>query len=146
MTTPGTLVLTPPPGREAMRNDMPTQSFPIAVVLSATTGQLLCDIGEVYKILNHTTGDNLFTHQLPRAFDYTAPKLIAADARLGHRVDLPADLNADRATAWARVAACVEVHAAALGLPSEMDVPSFSEGWAHMNPFDELGAMRSEAM
>ena len=42
--------------------------FTIGQVISAGTGRLCCDIGEVYDILNFLTGDNLFTHQLPRAF------------------------------------------------------------------------------
>ena len=43
------------------------KDFPIGVVLSITTGRLCCDMDDVYKILNYLTGDNLFTHQLPRA-------------------------------------------------------------------------------
>lgn len=122
---------------------MSTKRFPINVVLSATTGQLLCDIGDVYKILNHTTGDNLFTHQLPRAFDFTSPRLIALDKRLGELVDL-GSLSENRTDAAASVAASVEAHVAALGLPAEMDVPSFSAAWGHMDPIAELVAMRSE--
>lgn len=42
--------------------------FTTGEVISAGTGMLCCPIGDVYKILNFLTGDNLFTHQLPRAF------------------------------------------------------------------------------
>lgn len=49
--------------------------FTLGAVLSVTTGTLLCDIGDVYVILNHMTGDNLFTHQLPRASEECAPHL-----------------------------------------------------------------------
>lgn len=41
--------------------------FKIGEIISGATGRLLCDIGKVYEILNYMTGDNLFTHQLPRA-------------------------------------------------------------------------------
>jgi hypothetical protein len=124
---------------------MPTKRFPIAVVLSATTGHLLCNMDDVYAILNHVTGDNLFTHQLPRAFDYGKPLLVARDARLGERVALPSDLaNGTREEAFRRVAACVEVHVATLGLPAEMDVPSFAAGWSRMDPVAELMAMMSK--
>jgi hypothetical protein len=52
--------------------------FTLGEVLSVTTGTLLCDIGRVYAILNHMTGDNLFTHQLPRASRECAPHLLKA--------------------------------------------------------------------
>ena len=53
------------------------REFPLGVVLSITTGKLLCPIGDVYDILNFLTGDNLFTHQLPRAMREWAQKLEA---------------------------------------------------------------------
>jgi hypothetical protein len=51
-------------------------TFTLGEVLSVTTGTLLCDIGRVYAILNFMTGDNLFTHQLPRASRECAPHLL----------------------------------------------------------------------
>lgn len=51
--------------------------FTLGEVLSITTGKLLCPMGGVYKILNHMTGDNLFTHQLPRAMREMQPHLLA---------------------------------------------------------------------
>lgn len=50
--------------------------FTLGEVLSVTTGTLLCEIGRVYAILNHMTGDNLYTHQLPRASRECAPHLL----------------------------------------------------------------------
>ena len=44
-----------------------TEKFTTAEILSVTTGVLHCPIEGLYKILNHLTGDNLFTHQLPQA-------------------------------------------------------------------------------
>lgn len=46
---------------------MQTKTFKIEEVLSAVKGTLLCDMGKVYEVLNFLTGDNLYTHQLPRA-------------------------------------------------------------------------------
>lgn len=43
------------------------RKFRIEVVLSAVTGILLCSMDDIYDVLNFLTGDNLFTHQLPRA-------------------------------------------------------------------------------
>jgi hypothetical protein len=55
---------------------MTTKIFSLGAVLSVTTGRLLCPIGSVYEILNHMTGDNLFTHQLPRASRECEPFLL----------------------------------------------------------------------
>lgn len=41
--------------------------FSLGAILSVTTGVLLCDFAEVHELLDHMTGDTLFTHQLPRA-------------------------------------------------------------------------------
>lgn len=50
--------------------------FTLGEVLSITDGRLMCDMGGVYRILNHMTGDNLFTHQLPRAARECKPFLL----------------------------------------------------------------------
>lgn len=48
-------------------------------ILSITTGALVSPdhIGGVYRILNHLTGDDLMTHQLPAACDAMKPHLVA---------------------------------------------------------------------
>jgi len=51
------------------------KDFSIASVLSVTTGVLLCDMSEIYDILNFMTGGSLFTHQLPGASEDCAPKI-----------------------------------------------------------------------
>jgi hypothetical protein len=60
-----------------------TKPFPLATVLTVTTGRLCCPISDVYAILNHMTGDNLYTHQLPRAMDECRPWLLRAFPLLG---------------------------------------------------------------
>ena len=54
------------------------KEFSLGDVLSITTGRLLsdCHMDGVYDILNWMTGDNLFTHQLPRAAEKCEPWLI----------------------------------------------------------------------
>ena len=51
--------------------------FHIGDVLSVTTGRLVSarHIDGVYDILNFLTGDNLYTHQLPRAMEECKPWL-----------------------------------------------------------------------
>lgn len=56
-----------------------TKTFHVGDILSITTDKLVSPehIGGVYKILNHLTADNLFTHQLPRAGRECEPYLRA---------------------------------------------------------------------
>ena len=58
---------------------MQTKQFHLGDVLSITTDRLVSPrhIDGVYDILNFMTGDNLFTHQLPRASDECKPYLVA---------------------------------------------------------------------
>jgi hypothetical protein len=42
--------------------------FTTGEIISVGNGALCCEIGGVYKALNFLTGDDLMTHQLPRAF------------------------------------------------------------------------------
>ena len=55
------------------------KQFHIGDVLSITTGHLVSPRGMegIYDILNFMTGDNLFTHQLPRASEECKPYLLA---------------------------------------------------------------------
>lgn len=57
---------------------MTTKKFHVGDVLSITTGRLVSPrhIDGVYDILNFMTGDNLFTHQLPRASNECKPHLL----------------------------------------------------------------------
>lgn len=57
---------------------MQTKEFHLGDVLSITTGRLVSPrhMDGIYDILNFLTGDNLFTHQLPRASDECKPHLL----------------------------------------------------------------------
>lgn len=50
--------------------------FSTGAILSAATGVLLCEFGDLCEILNFLTGDELFTHQLPRASLECKPHLL----------------------------------------------------------------------
>jgi hypothetical protein len=58
---------------------MTDRIFPLGDVLSITTGRLLSEshVQGIYEILNHMTGESLYTHQLPRAVEVCAPVLRA---------------------------------------------------------------------
>jgi hypothetical protein len=57
---------------------MSARSFHLGDILSITTGRLVSPrhVEALYDVLNFMTGDNLFTHQLPRATDECAPEIL----------------------------------------------------------------------
>lgn len=59
-------------------NTQQTKDFHLGDVLSITTGVLVSfrSMEGIYDILNFMTGDDLFTHQLPRATDECKPHLL----------------------------------------------------------------------
>lgn len=61
---------------------MSAREFKLGQVLSVTHDRLLCPIADLYEILNFLTGDNLFTHQLPRAMRECRPSILSAHPRL----------------------------------------------------------------
>lgn len=80
---------------------MDTTAFPLADVLSITTGRLLSrrHIDGMYTLLGHMTGHDLFTHQLPRAARECAPALLAQHPQLAG-VTPPAGVDAFDLMAW----------------------------------------------
>lgn len=60
------------------------RDFDLGDILTVTTGCLLSPrhMDGVYDILNFMTGDNLFTHQLPRASRECAPVLLLQHPQL----------------------------------------------------------------
>lgn len=51
--------------------------FPLAVILNFADGRLLTKVEDLYTFANYMTGDDLMTHQLPRAFREIQPVLEA---------------------------------------------------------------------
>ena len=58
---------------------MSTRQFHLGDILTVTTGILVSPrhVEGIYDVLNWMTGDNLFTHQLPRAMDECQGPLLA---------------------------------------------------------------------
>lgn len=73
---------------------MNTRAFHLGDVLSVTTGRLVSPrhMDALYDLLNFMTGDNLFTHQLPRACDECAPALLERHPDL-KSVEVPAEFR-----------------------------------------------------
>lgn len=82
---------------------MTTRSFHLGDILTITHDRLVSPrhMDGVYDLLNWMTGDNLFTHQLPRACDECKPHLLAQHPDLA-AIQVP-DFEAirrDRVQAW----------------------------------------------
>ncbi|MGV9427090.1 DUF7736 domain-containing protein [Streptomyces sp. NPDC003656] len=107
-----------------------TRSFPLADVLSVTTGMLLSrrHMDGVYEILNFMTGDDLFTHQIPRACDAVKPVLLEQHPSLTD-VQPPDGLSVADLLAWFLEAE--RVHGEAVVVSPVAD-------WQHRNPVEEL--------
>ena len=114
---------------------MTTRDFHPGTVLSVTTGRLLSPdgIGGLYEILNWMTGDNLFTHQLPRASDECAPSLRAQFPDLAAVV--PPEFSGE-AEVWTWLAAQVEAH----GETREV-APLREDEHTYVDPITELHKM-----
>lgn len=54
------------------------RSIPLADILSVTTGRLLSrrHVDGIYDLLRHMTGQDVYTHQLPKVADACAPDLV----------------------------------------------------------------------
>jgi hypothetical protein len=65
-------------------SDQEQRYFHLGDILTITTGLLVSPrhVGGIYDILNFMTGDNLFTHQFPRAMDECQPVLLAQHPQL----------------------------------------------------------------
>lgn len=112
---------------------MVSKSFSLGSVLTVTTGAVLTDdIGDLYKILNYMTGDNLFTHQLIRAGDVCKEPLLAQHPQL-RAIEVPTLSSPDEYRAW--LSDQEKVYGAELSVEP-------LESWRHRNPISELIEMR----
>lgn len=78
-----------------------TRDFHLGDILSITTGRLVSPrhMDGIYDILNYMSGDNLFTHQLPRVMGEARPILLAAHPQLSS-VDEDAEIGPNNVGAW----------------------------------------------
>lgn len=104
----------------------------ISDVLTVITGRLLSRDGMdgVYRILNYMTGDDLYTHQLPRALEVCGPALIAQYPHLANaESQWEGASNPDAIAAWV----------ARFG-PEWPDVQP-AANWRHRDPISEAVEM-----
>lgn len=112
------------------------KTFTLGEVLSITTGKLLCDMDGVYEILNHLTGDNLYTHQLPRASRHCKPFILAQLPDLSS--ETMAGVTVDN---WkARLDAAIKKY----GNEFTLDATACSAAWVSRNPLSEMVEIMAE--
>ncbi len=102
-------------------------------ILTITAGPFLSPDGvdAIYRLLNHMTGDNLFTHQLPRAADECKPDLLRQHPDLAD-VQPPESFR-DEAHVWSWLAEQTDRYG------THRDVHPLPEGeHTRINPLDEL--------
>lgn len=110
------------------------RTFGLGAILTVTTDVFLVpDIGDIYELLNYMTGDNLFTHQLPRAAGECKPALLEQHPQLAD-VDIPELPDAD---AYMTCLANLEkVHGTELAV-----TPLAAGAHKRINPLTELADM-----
>lgn len=116
---------------------MTARTFHLGDVLTITTGRLVSPrhMDGVYDILNWMTGDDLMTHQLPRAMDECQGPLLAQHPDLAAIV--PPGSFGEGDEARANVAAWLAVQAALYGETREV-TPLDPADHTRMDPFTEL--------
>lgn len=113
-----------------------TKQFKLGAVLTALSGIMLAaDVSEVYEILNFLVDDDLYTHQLPRAFSYVQPYL---------KLQFPQFENIQWGTVdkdtWKEFVVDLEAQHG-----STLDVCAINtHGWQHVHPIEELGNMMGD--
>lgn len=118
---------------------MKTKDLPTLFVLSVVTGRNMeaQGIGGVYEVLNWMTGEQLFTHQLPRVAAEARPVLLAAFPELEWAV---AEAKAMSDDDWKSAEKIENVKATWLGRYGEtLAVPQMSEDQhERIDPMSEL--------
>jgi hypothetical protein len=134
------------------------KQFHISDVLSVTTGRLVSTrrIGGVYDVLNFLTGDELYTHQLPRASDECKPWLRTQfpalfpeapgmQKRLDHLSEQCEKANGDRDKLSAVCNAWWRDIQEANGLPEMLTLYEMgAEMHTHIDPIEEAQAMMGD--
>jgi hypothetical protein len=110
-----------------------SERFHLGTVLSVTTDRFVSPqgFGDVHRLLDHLTGDTLFTHQLPRASKECKPYLLERFAQLAD-VPLPAEF-ASPTHVWDWLAEQAAIHGEWLDVE-----PMPAVNHTRINPLTEL--------
>ena len=121
---------------------MTARTFHLGDILSITTGCLVSPrhMDGIYDVLNFMTGDNLFTHQLPRAAGECKDPLLAQHPDLAAIVP-PDDFGSDPEAA---VKAWLAEQVAIYGETREVS-PLAAGEHTHIDPITEIREMAPHA-
>jgi hypothetical protein len=116
--------------------------FPLGEVLSVTTGRCCCEMSGIYEILNHVTGDNLFTHSIPRAIIFAAPLILKQYPELA-TAGTEAEMQrlSDEVKLAKQPMAGVRKWLSGLKLRTEYEMASHADVWLSIDPLAELEGM-----
>ena len=116
-----------------------TRTFHLGDVLTITTGRVVSPrhVEGIYDILNFMTGDNLFTHQLPRAARECQGPLLAQHPDLAE-IEVP-ELNGE-----AEVVTWLAVQVERYGETREV-APLGADEHTYIDPFTEIRKMAPHA-
>jgi hypothetical protein len=100
----------------------------------------------VYQILNHVTGDNLYTHTLPRACRFARPLILEAYPELAKANTPEADSDLTKRIEEAteiggNLKGAIGLWLSSLDLPMAYDIESHSDSWIVLDPMEELSSM-----
>lgn len=82
--------------------DRKTKTFPTGAVLSVLTGYLVSEnrMAGVYQVLNFMTGENVYTHQIPRICREAAPVILAMHPHLRATIEEAKQVNGQNCWDW----------------------------------------------
>ena len=108
-----------------------------ADAITLITGNLFCSVDRLYTLYNELTGDNLYTHQLPRAYRTCAPfiRKELPDLTASLRATYQANEDIAFSPEWEKVL----VNAQKV-FGDEFTVTPIAN-WEHVNPLEELTRM-----
>ena len=109
---------------------MATRTFPLADVLSITTGRLLSrsHMDGIYGILSYMTGQDVYTHQLGNAADKAKPALLQQHP---HLADVQPPDGVDVADLMAWLVEAERVYGESIEVQPLVD-------WKHRDPIEDL--------
>lgn len=126
-----------------------TKTFGLGPILTIMHGPFMCEMGEVYDILNWVTDDNLMTHQLPRAgrevepfLKQLYPDLVGLEVPEWTEIDGWGELDSEDKEA--RITEWLDTVGEQVG--ATRDVPQMKpEDHTMIDPISELKMMRPDA-
>lgn len=121
--------------------------FQLRQILNMTTGKLLTKVEDIYDVGNAVTGDNLFTHVLPRAFKFCEPEIrrqLPFLATEEHKIEEQRLNNAiggdyEQAEVMKHIRLWLDSMEAKYGAEHELE--SREDTWLKLNPIEEAEAM-----